>query len=167
MPATYDKIASNTLSTAQSTVTFYSISGSYTDLVCIVNGRTTADGIYVNLRLNNDTSNTLSATRLTGSGSAAASSRVFNSNLLTLTPNAAWDSVSPCSTIINIQNYSNTTTHKSILVRSNVERGAYGEVSAIVGRWASTAAVDRVDFITGSSTFLAGTTFTIYGIKAA
>lgn len=167
MPTTYESLATNTLDVAASTVTFSSINASYTDLICVVNGRTTADGIYVNCRLNNDTGNTLSATRLLGNGSTASSSRVAATSSLTLTPNTAWDSTSPCSIIIHIQNYSNTTTYKTILVRGNVERVTYGEVSGIVGLWASTAAVNRIDFFTGSSTFLAGTTFTIYGIKAA
>jgi len=124
MAITYEPIATTTLSTATATVTFSSISGSYTDLVLVANGRTSADGIYVNLR--------------------------------------------PGTIIVQIQNYSNTTTNKTMLVRGNIERpGVGGEVSAIVGMWASTAAVNRVDFITGSSTFLAGSTFTLYGIKAA
>ena len=168
MPATYEPIATTTLGSAQSSVTFSSISGSYTDLVLVANGRTSADGIYVNLRLNNDTTNTLSATRILGSGSSPSSSRATAQNLLSLTPNTAWDTTNPGTIIVQIQNYSNTTTNKTMLVRGNIDRpGVGGEVSAIVGMWASTAAVNRVDFITGSSTFLAGSTFTLYGIKAA
>jgi hypothetical protein len=166
--STYTPIASVTLSSAQSSVTFSGIPQTYTDLVLVANGRTSADGIYVNLRLNNDTSNTLSATRLLGNGSSASSSRATAQSLLTLTPNTAWDTTNPGTIIVQIQNYSNTTTNKTMLVRGNIERpGVGGEVSAIVGMWASTAAVNRVDFSTGSSTFLAGTTFNLYGVANA
>lgn len=169
MPATYDKIASNTLGSTASTVTFSSISGNYTDLVLIINGKMSADGIFINLRLNNDTGNTLSSTRMHGNGSTAGSSRGTLGNLLSLNPNVGWDSTDPCTVIVNIMNYSNTTTNKTMLVRTSTQRSTagYGEAVAIVGLWQSTSAVNRVDVITGSSTFASGSTFTLYGIKAA
>ena len=39
MPATYEPIATTTLGSAQATVTFSSIPGTYTDLVLITNSR--------------------------------------------------------------------------------------------------------------------------------
>jgi hypothetical protein len=64
-------------------------------------------------------------------------------------------------------NYSNTTTYKTALNRSNQ---AAGGVDATVGLWRSTAAIDTIRFYAntnGSQNFLTGSTFTLYGIAAA
>lgn len=168
MPTTYTPLATTTAAGGESTITLSNISAAYTDLVLVINGRTTANGTYLNLRFNNDTTNTLSATRLLGNGSTATSSRSTASNLLTLTPNTAWDNTNPGVIVVNIMNYSNTATNKTVLIRGNIDRpGVGGEVTAIVGMWASTSAINRIDIITGSSSFLAGTTFSLYGVASA
>ena len=62
-------------------------------------------------------------------------------------------------------NYSNTTTFKTILMRAN--NAALG-VDAIVGLWRSTAAINEIKvFPTGGANFETGSTFSLYGIKAA
>ena len=57
MTATYEKIATTTLGSAQATVTFSSISGAYTDLVAICNfgGASAAEDFTI--RFNGDTNN--------------------------------------------------------------------------------------------------------------
>jgi hypothetical protein len=66
--------------------------------------------------------------------------------------------------ISHIQNYSNSTTHKTILARSNY---AISGVKASVGLWSNTAAITSIECGTGgSNTFSAGTTFSLYGIKS-
>jgi hypothetical protein len=166
--ATYERIQTNTLSSAQSTVTFSSISANYTDLVLIIQGRTSADGVFVNLRLNNDTTNTLSATRIV-SYPSLASNRVAPQSYLTLCPNVAWDSLNSGFAIVNIFGYTDSTVYKTIFASTSVVRptGGYYELSKMVSLWQSTSVVNRIDLFTGSSTFAAGSTFTLYGIKAA
>jgi len=67
------------------------------------------------------------------------------------------------STIFNIMNYSNTTTYKTVLMRDN---NSAGNVTAAVMLWQSTSAINYIElFITNN--FVAGSTFTLYGIKAA
>ena len=64
-----------------------------------------------------------------------------------------------------IQNYSNTTTYKTWLSRSNIPADFVG---ALVGLWRSTSAITTIQFLTTTAdTFAIGTTFTLYGIKAA
>ena len=69
------------------------------------------------------------------------------------------------SAIINIQNYSNTTTYKTILGRAN---NAVTGVTETVGLWRSTSAITSMTLLQsyGSDLFKTGSTFTLYGIKA-
>jgi hypothetical protein len=60
-------------------------------------------------------------------------------------------------------NYSNTTTYKTSLVRTNNDR-----VAAVVNLWRSTAAITTIkleEVVTGD--IATGSTFTLYGIKNA
>jgi hypothetical protein len=164
--ATYEKIATTTLSSNQATVTFSSISGSYTDLVFIVSAKQTPALNTQYVRFNSDTGTNYSYTILTGNGSSATSTRYSSQD--------AWYSgyygVPPTDSygieIYNFQNYSNTTTYKTGLVRTN---RASGGLDAMVGLWRSTSAITSVTYgITGVSAYLtSGSTFTLYGILAA
>jgi hypothetical protein len=61
-------------------------------------------------------------------------------------------------------NYSNTTTYKAVLMRSD---NADTATMANVGLWRSSTAIYQIDLVTSTSTFASGTTFTLYGIAAA
>ena len=76
MTATYEKVQSTTLSSTQSTVTFSSISGAYTDLVLVMGGSNSANS-DLRMRFNGDTGSNYSVTVLFGDGSAANSFRYF------------------------------------------------------------------------------------------
>ena len=165
MAITYESIATTTLSTATATVTFSSISGSYTDLVLVCNTIVASGtGNDVALRFNGDTAVNYSNTYLLGTGSVTASGR----NPLTYSDNGYLDANSgnPNTRIINIQNYSNTTTYKTNISRASGQNS--GQVTAYVNLWRSTAAITTILIYSASSlTYAAGSTFTLYGIKAA
>lgn len=164
MPATYDSIASTTISgSAQTSVSFNSISGSYTDLVAVLSGTISTSAPSTTLRFNGDTASNYSYTYLTGDGTTASSSRGSSQTSILVTYNGAISS-SPNTNIIHIQNYSNSTTNKTVLSRAS--QAQYG-TDAIVGLWRSTAAITSITFITGGTGFAIGSTFTLYGIKAA
>jgi hypothetical protein len=55
MAKTYEPIATTTLSSAQSSVTFSSISGSYTDLVLVSNVSGSGGNANLRVTLNSDT----------------------------------------------------------------------------------------------------------------
>ena len=77
MTATYEKIATTTVSGTPSDVTFSTITGSYTDLVliCQVKGSTTSTPY---LQFNSDTATNYSWTNVAGDGSTASSARGSN-----------------------------------------------------------------------------------------
>lgn len=161
MPAgrTYTPIARTTLSTAASTVTFSSISGSYTDLVLVINSKTSSN-VDIYYRLNSDTGSNYSDTRLYGNGSVAGSDRNTSQTSARFgTTNTEFGTI-----VLNLQNYSNSNTYKTSISRAGeVNWGTVTHASS----WRSTAAVTSVQVLTGSGTFSIGSTFTLYGIAAA
>ena len=161
--ATYEPIATTTLSSAQSSVTFSSISGTYTDLVVVIDGTTASTFTQLQVRTNGDTGSNYSTTYLWGTGSAAVSDR--DSNISTGGMNAGFLGTGQGNNTFHIQNYSNSTTYKTVLARSSVPGN---RVAATVNLWRSTAAITslRFNLISGEN-FASGSTFTLYGILAA
>jgi hypothetical protein len=167
MPVTYEPIATTTLGTAASSVTFSSIPATYTDLICIVNAQLVSGATSTNLIgfLNNDTGNNYSWTRLFGDGSSAASDRASNYGSMILAAAGFLSAANPTNYIIQINNYANTTTNKTVLNRANL--GSNG-TDVIVNLWRNTAAITTLKLQTQiSNNMIAGSTFTLYGIKSA
>jgi uncharacterized membrane protein len=160
---TYEAIATNTLGSAAASVTFSSIPATYTDLVVVVNASLTTGSANMNLNFNNDTSALYSATWVGGNGTSALSSRNTGNTLMVTTYYGTLQTTIG-TFVLNVMNYANTTTNKTLLARMN---NTIDGTSATVGLYRSTSAINRIDLITGSSTFTAGSTFTIYGIKSA
>ena len=160
MAVTYTPIATQTLGSAAASVTFSSIAGTYTDLIVVVNAG--AAGVTdMCMRFNADTGTNYSRTQLRGTGSAADSER--NSSTSRIVIGSIYTGITTTA-IINIQNYSNSTTNKTAVSRIG-QAGGY--VIASVGLWRNTAAITEV-LINGDGTNLsAGSVFTLYGIKAA
>lgn len=165
MPSTYTPIATTTLGTTSSLVTFSSIPSTYTDLVVVISGRITTGVSYYQFKYNSDTGSNYSRTGITGTGSSATSERYGNETIgyPILTPLPTATSTFDIS-IVHIMNYANTTTYKTYIGRGN---DAGNNVTATVGLWRSTSAINRIDISPYASTFTSGSTFTLYGIKAA
>ena len=161
LPSTMTPISTVTLGSA-GVVTFSSIPQNYTDLVLIVNA-ISATGYNFRIRLNNDSSaNVYSWTVLSSNGSTVGSGSQVSSSQdsLRLSQWGYVDSV-PGTHIINLQNYTNTSVHKTILSRASNANNGLGFFAA---RWANTAAITS---ITTVDSYDAGSMFTLYGIKAA
>lgn len=166
MPNTYEAIATTTLGSAVADVTFSSISGAYTDLVLVINGSIdsgTARDASIGLQFNSDTTTNYSETFIQGNGSSASSSRETSINSAVCGSITEAQSVS----IIQIMNYSNATTYKTILGRGNATNT---RVRAYVSLWRATpAAITTIKVLHNDSgyNFRIGSTFSLYGIKAA
>lgn len=166
MPAgsTYEPIATTTLGSATATVTFSSISGSYTDLILVANLISTSSA-RVKVRVGNgsvDTGSNYSYTILVGNGTSASSGR--ESNITEL--NYYWNAIPSgwSNYIIQFQNYSNATTNKTVLGRGN---STAVETFANVGLWRSTSAINIIEIRANTGSFDTNSTFTLYGILAA
>ena len=164
---TYTPLATNTLATDTQTITFSSISGSYTDLVIVGSvGRDATGGSGINMRYNGDTATNYSYTILEGNGTSATSNRGTSTSLIYVGYDAApTTTVGELMFVVNIMNYSNSTTYKTCIERINI---ASVSTEAIIGLWRSTAAITSVSlFLGGTVKFKTGSTFTLYGILAA
>lgn len=69
------------------------------------------------------------------------------------------------STEIDIFNYSNSSTYKSVFGRNAFEQGTSGITEMNVATWANNAAITYVDVATNTGWF-PGSTATLYGVKA-
>jgi hypothetical protein len=162
MPSTYEPIATNTLGTAVGSVTFSSIPSTYTDIILIVSSSASVAS-YISLQYNGDTATNYSVTLLRGNGSAASSTRYASTNEIYVSV-ASINNTDINNTIVQFQNYSNTTTYKTNLSRAN---NAGLSTDASVGMWRNTAAINAIKVLNTGANFAVGSTFTLYGIKAA
>jgi hypothetical protein len=166
MPAgsTYSTIATYTVTSAQASYTFSSIPSTYTDLVLVGNAIGTADLNFL-LRFNGITSSEYSSTLIAADGSTRTSFRFSNQTSLRGNYFGYVTTSLAANTIIQIMNYSNTTTNKTTLHRFN--NGNTG-VDSSVGLWRNTAAINSITILNdNATTFATGTTFNLYGIAAA
>ena len=168
MASTYEKIATNTLGSDTSTVTFSSIPSTYTDIRIVVSSRCTgaqnSSAMDALAYYNTDQSTNYSQTQMYGNGSSAGSNRStsITYSYVGVTSNASGNDW-PMFTF-DIMNYSNTTTYKTTLARVNSPASV---TFARVTLWRSTAAITSITLYPEASlSFKAGSTFTIYGIKA-
>ena len=165
MAKTYEPIATQTLGSSTTAVQFSSIPQTYTDLVLVMAPMATSDGQQFLMRVGNggnDTGSNYSMTILTGNGSSATSIRGSNRTSIAVDYYGAIDTTAKSNYIVHFQNYSNTTTNKTILLRSNTGYATEANVALWRG---SNAAIDTISVF--NVTFATGSTFTLYGIKAA
>lgn len=164
LPSTMTPIATITLTSATTTVTFSSIPQNYTDLRIVAAPIGTVS-IQIKSRLNGDSGTNYSNTQLVGDGTTITSARESNVAHIGFD---YWYGANSSGGIVtlDLMNYANTTTYKTLIARSGVgNAGTY----TTVGLWRNTTAVNSFQFIVrnNTDTFAAGSTFTIYGIKAA
>jgi hypothetical protein len=161
--ATYTPIATTTLGSAANTYTFSSIPNTYTDLILISNAQRSGNsGQPIRYQLNSDTGNNYSQTNMYSYSTTGASDRTTNVNYietygLPTSPNWATE-------IVQFNNYSNTSTYKTALVRG---ANAVQQTITTVGLWRSTAAISSITLYVLTDNFSVGSQFTLYGIKAA
>jgi len=168
---TYTPIATNTLSSAAASVTFSSIPGTYKDLVLVVTGIGVTGTTFPWMRFNGLSTSIYSDSSLYGDGTSAGSGRRTANSRGYLAENVQMATTQIGNILVNIMNYSNSTTYKTWLSRNNnQETGTYVGTEAIVGLAQLTAAITSITIGTASSgtdyNFATGSTFTLYGIGA-
>jgi len=162
MAATYTPIASITLGAAASSVTFSSIPQTYTDLVCVVSAKAATAAYDLYLQFNGDTGNNYSWIAVSGTGSSAVSNRNTNGPAIQMDNYGSVRTTDFNTNISHIMNYSNSTTHKTVLARAGA--AAVG-TDINVGLWRNTAAITSMTLYINS--FAVGSTFNLYGILGA
>lgn len=166
MASTYEKIASTTVGTATSTITFSSIAASWTDLRLVLVGTLSSAGADVRCRFNSDSATNYSNTTFYGTGTAAGSSRGTNVAQIRLFWISGGSTTIPSMSTADIFSYAGST-YKTVLTTEANDFNGSGTVGNTVQLWRSTSAITQIDLSLSAGNFNTGFIATLYGIKAA
>lgn len=157
-------LANLTIGTPQATVTFASIPTSgYRDLRLVATYGLSVTGKQVYFRVNSDSGTNYNAVGMTGYGASSTISWTQTNQTQFTTMVATGLATGDLSLLtVDFMDYAQTNKHKSTILRSNHP----GEVTSLAGRWASTSAITTIQLLpeSGGGNFVAGSTFTLYGI---
>jgi hypothetical protein len=168
----YESIATVTLSSNQTSISFTSISSAYTHLQlrCFVrmNRSDVADNMGV--QFNSDTATNYSWHNVRGDGSGVGvenGTSVSYMYINDLAGNTATSGIFG-GAIIDILDYADTNKYKTIRVLSGNDRNGAGGIAFSSGNWRSTSAISSIS-LSGryGSGFISGSTVALYGIKGA
>ena len=154
---TYTALATVTLGSAASSVTFSSIPATYRDLIFTWEGTNTGGG--PGLRFNGDTGSNYSYVIMRGPTFSEAGTLSFG-----LVYYIGYTSGNRGMATCQIMDYAATDKHKTVLVRHGGNN--VGEVNANADRWANTAAITSMTVVNPSGNFNSGSTFNLFGVIA-
>lgn len=167
MAVTYEPIASQTLGSSATTVTFSSVASTWTDLILVAVFKMGSSTFQPIVRVNSDTGTNYSTTSLRGDGSTATSQRHTSISGWFPIPGPGIGSSGEFNIYaVQIMSYANTSVFKTAL-SAFVNPSSY--VARNVHLWRSTSTITAVSVTaeSGSGDFQSGSTFSLYGIKAA
>lgn len=162
--STYDLLSFTTLDTNTTTITISSISGSYRDLILVLDFTGGNGDVYPKVVFNQSTGFPYKYAELRGVGGGGAPqdySSTAENNLNIYGPNAT--TTESCGFIVEIPEYASSKT-KVVLTR-----GARGDQSVNLTRslWDNTATITRIDISsTNGNTIATGSTVALYGVVA-
>lgn len=165
MPATYEPIATTTLGSAASSITFSSIPNTYTDLRIIWFISSVSGTGTPGLRFNGATS-PYSLTTLRGNGLDAASARYSDNYMYLSGTNSVPATGQPSLITVDVFSYA-SSTFKTCLSTGSFDRNGSGATVSTVGLWGNTSSINSITLMLNASNLNAGTTATIYGILKA
>jgi hypothetical protein len=160
---TYTALATVTLGTTASSITFSSIPATYRDLVVVLNG-TVTNNTDLRVRYNGDTGSNYSKVHMWGQNSSGQSDSSTGDNHLNLrdVPGSA-----RLFTRVQIMDYSATDKHKTALALNTYDPSSFTyNLFTGAGRWANTSAITSILVFLGTGNFNSGTTLSLYGITA-
>lgn len=168
-PYSYQSIATTTVgSGGSSSVTFSSISNSYTHLQVrgILLNATTQPQMLV--RFNSDTGSNYSRHQLEGNGTTASAGAGTNqSSIIHFINGIEPASTAGSSFILDILDYKDENKYTTTRALAGTDKNGTGQVFLISGSWRNTAAIDSITLLTNSSDFAQYSSFALYGIKVA
>lgn len=154
---TYVALATTTLGSAASSVTFSSIPATYRDLVLVMNVKFTGSiGEIIRININGDsTAANYPIVDALGTGSSTQSN----------TDNRRFGYLGDEESAItaHFMDYSDTSKHKTFLTRSG---GAGYRTAMTAGRWANTDAITTIQLSLDSGNYDAASVISLYGIEA-
>jgi hypothetical protein len=177
VPTAFTSIATVTAAGGEASLTFSSIPGTYTDLQ--VRGLAKETAVNTNaygglVRFNSDTTSAnYFSHQLYGNGASSALAQGNSGSADVVLIGSSLGNISTTNmfgaSIIDVADYTSTSKYKTVKAMSgttiNTTTGFY--INLTSGVWMSTSAVTSITMVSDSGGYAAGTTFALYGIKAA
>jgi hypothetical protein len=168
MASTYSVIATNTVSgSSTALVTFSGIPATYTDIFIVASVATVSGtSSYLDMNFNTDTASNYSATTMYTNGTTSGSANLTSRTAVPCgieyvgTTTSAFQSFE-----INVFSYASTNFFKTVIAKSGQFSSNF--VGSSAGLWRNTNAITTISLGYGTGNLRAGSTFTLYGIKAA
>lgn len=170
--ATYTNIATTTLASASNTVSFTSISNSYTDLLVVFDGfAATTSGESVACQFNSDNGSNYSYNQMSGTGTGVQSVINPTAQFPWLSGNYLGMDTSSShkrNFMLHIYNYADTSYYKSAVAQFSAPSGVSPGTCITGVQWRNTAAITSIQIkISGTAQFAIGSIFTLFGIARA
>jgi len=149
-----------------SSIDFTGIPNTFTDLQIVLSARSANTVDYISLKFNGATT-TFSQRGISGTGGSAYSGS-RSDNLITAVTNSSGQTANTFSNAtIYIPNYAGST-NKSFSADMVLEDNgsSYYVLQTLAGLWSNTAAITSISLTHPSSTFVQGSTASLYGVKA-
>ena len=170
-PTSFESIATQTLSSTATSVTFSSIPSTYQHLQirCLVKVNGSGGGSWpVDVQVNGDTGSNYAYHLLRGNGSAVNAYGYASQTKMQL-GNANYDTGNTAGVaIIDIHDYASTTKNKTFRafngLDGNVASTNY-HIFLASGVWLSTSAITSISLNGSGTDFASGSTFALYGIR--
>ena len=167
----FEPIATVTAAGGESSLSFTSIIGTYKHLQIRGIGRNNyaaAVADQLKLQFNSDTGSNYALHNLRGDGATvtavgSASNPDIVMYRVTVLSGAASNIYG--ALIVDIHDYSSTSKYKTVRYFGGADLNGSGAASLGSGLWQSTSAITRIDILGAGTTFAAGSTFSLYGIK--
>jgi hypothetical protein len=166
----YDLLETTVLGSNTASVTFSSL-GSYSDykhlqIRATIRTARSINGDFHYIRFNSDTGSNYAYHELVGQGSSVASSASTSQTYIQYSraPGTTNTANVFSSAVIDILDFNNSSKNTTIRSLSGYE-AATDAISLFSGVWLSTAAVTSITLLQPSFNTLAGSRFSLYGIK--
>jgi hypothetical protein len=162
--ATYTPLATVTLGSSASSITFSNIPATYRDLIISVDGLMASGGGF-SLRVNGDTGNNYPQMMMRGEASATSSADPSSGQLFY----GSWSTVETSQryqALWHFLDYSTTNKQKIGLLRNRYQTASAASTESHTVRWSNTAAITSLQFVSGSGTFASSTRIDLYGVIA-
>lgn len=171
-PNSYESIATVSVTSNQSTITFSSIPSTFTHLQLRGIARNSSGGSAGNdnilMRFNSDTGTNYSFHYLFGNGSSAsAGGAATQSIMLAGKPASGGDGSNIFGAFVtDILEYKNTNIYKTIRTLTGIDNNGSGSIFFSSGNWRNTNAVTTIT-LTSDADFVQYSSFALYGIKGS
>lgn len=162
----YELIATSVLGASATSVFFGSIPSTYQHLeIRMVTKNSSDSGVNTcGIRFNEDAGSTYSSHRLYGDTNGVTADFQQPTWMEVLSVGSQLPSIFSAN-VVSVLNYKSTSTFKTIRSLNGANASSSNRVSFYSGNWRNTAAINSLRIVLPGTNFVAGSRFSLYGIK--